>query len=113
LLQGLSPFQYLSYIGLFVVILNMFEVRKEKISLQFNRAQWITILGIGFSAWFFNLFMQFGYQGAPNPGYVSAINTSSIMTVTLLSSVFFKDHLSLQKIIGILGVIVGLVVILV
>jgi len=85
---GLQPFTYLFYITLIVSLLNIYESKAKKASLSFSLPQWLVILGIGVSAALFNLFMQEGYKFAPNPGYVVAINTSSIMSLTLIGLFF-------------------------
>lgn len=109
---GLKPYTYLFYITTIVSLLNYFESRVKGVSFSLSKHQWLILLGIGTSSALFNLFMQFGYKYAPNPGYVAAINTSSIMSLTILSSVLFKDSLSLQKLIGVAGVLAGLLVII-
>ncbi|MFC1711210.1 EamA family transporter [Patescibacteria group bacterium] len=109
---GLQPYMYLFYITFIVSLLNIYESRAKKISLSLSAKQWIILGGIGISAALFNLFMQQGYKYAPNPGYVVAINTSSIMSLTLLSAYIFKDNLSVKKIIGIVGITIGLFVII-
>lgn len=65
---------------------------------------------IGVFATSFNYFMQVGFDLAPNVGYVNAANAASISLLTLMSALLFKDDLSLRKIIGIIGVTVGLFV---
>lgn len=109
---GLQPYAYLFYITLIVSLLNFLESKGKRISFSLSKYQWLILLGIGVSAAFFNLFMQFGFAYAPNPGYVAAINTSSIMSLTILSAALFKDSLSAQKLIGIFGVFAGLLVII-
>ena len=93
-------------------LLNFLEAKAKKTKLALSKNQFLILLGIGVSAALFNLFMQEGYKYAPNPGYVAAINTSSIMSLTVLSALIFKDSLSLKKVAGILGVIVGLLIII-
>lgn len=109
---GWSPYLYLFYITLTVSLLSIFEAKKKKVSLKLNKKQLMLILIIGLASVFFNLFMQFAYGSAPNPGYVVAINTSSILALTLLSAYLYKDDLSRQKLIGVLGVTVGLLLLI-
>lgn len=109
---GLQPYTYLFHITLIVSLLNIYESKARKLSLSLSRKQWFILGGIGISAALFNLFMQQGYKYAPNPGYVAAINTSSIMSLTLLSAYIFKDSLSVKEIIGIIGVTAGLFIII-
>lgn len=107
---GLQPYTYLFYICSIVSILNILEAKFKKTSVSLNKLQWLVVVLIGISSIGFNLFMQFGYKFSPNPGYVAAINVSSIMSITLFSSFLFKDSLSIKKIVGVLGVITGLVI---
>jgi len=73
-----------------------------------SKEQLITLLFIGIFAAIFNYFMQVGFDLAPNVGFVNAANAASISLLTLASAYFFKDELTLRKIIGIFGVTVGL-----
>ena len=57
--------------------------------------------------------MMWGYQIAPNVGYVNAVNAASIAGVAVLASIFFKDELTRRKLLGILGVTVGLLLLLI
>ena len=52
--------------------------------------------------------MQVGFNLAPNVGFVNAANAASISLLTLMSTFFFKDELTIKKMIGILGVTAGL-----
>lgn len=110
---GLKPYTYLFYITAIVSVLNYLESRVKKTNFSLSKYQCFVMLGIGISATFFNLFMQLGYKYSPNPGYVASVNTSSVMSLTLLSAALFKDSLSMKKLIGILGVLVGLIIILI
>ncbi len=56
----------------------------------------------------FNRALQEWYATAPNPWYINAANASSIALLTLLSAWIFWDELSTRKVIGIVGVIVGI-----
>ena len=69
-------------------------------------------VSIGISNGFFNLATQFAFKTSPNIGYVNIINTASITAITLLSTIFFKDKLTLEKIIGVIGVTLGLILLL-
>jgi len=60
------------------------------------------LLVIGAMSVAFNLSMQTAFKTAPNIGYVSAINVSSIMSITLFSGLIFKDELSKRKVLGML-----------
>lgn len=108
--MGLQPYTYLFYITSFVSVVNLIEARRKKIVFNLKRNQWLLILIIGLASVGFNTFMQFGYKLAPNPGYVVAINTASIMSLTVFSALIFKDELNKQKVIGVIGVLGGLLI---
>ncbi|MBU0546545.1 hypothetical protein KKA13_04840, partial [Patescibacteria group bacterium] len=81
----------------------------KKINIfQINKPQIVTLLFIGLFGSSFNYFMQVAFNLAPNVGYVNATNAASISLLTLMSSFFFKDELTLKKMIGIFGVTAGL-----
>ncbi len=105
---GLEAYQYLFYIFMIVSGLNFLESQKKNVDVFSAEKDWLLLLGIGVSSALFNLFMQLGYKTASNPGYVAAINTSSIMSVSLFSTWLFDDKLSMRKMVGIVGVSVGL-----
>jgi drug/metabolite transporter (DMT)-like permease len=106
--QGVSVSARLFYVFLFVsfILLAEMKMRKEKIGFVFQNLP--ILFGIGVSGMLFNIFMQLGFQTAPNPGFVNAVNASSIVLVTLLSAYLFGDELNGKKLIGVIGVTVGL-----
>lgn len=73
-----------------------------------TRDQVLALLMIGIFGAGFNYFMQVGFNLAPNVGFVNAANAASISLLTLMSAYFFKDELTLKKMIGIVGVTTGL-----
>jgi drug/metabolite transporter (DMT)-like permease len=85
------------------------EILYKKIEWKkVSKDQLITLLLIGIFGASFNYFMQVAFNLAPNVGFVNATNAASISLLTLLSSFFFKDELTVKKMIGILGVTAGL-----
>lgn len=76
---------------------------------NFSFSSAILFFGVGIFAWSFNASMNAGYLVAPNPGYISAANASSIAILTVASSVVFKDDLNSRKLAGVVGVVFGLV----
>ena len=80
------------------------KVKWKKVS----KDQLITLLLIGIFGSSFNYFMQVGFNLAPNVGFVNAANAASISLLTLMSAFFFKDELTVKKMIGIFGVTAGL-----
>jgi len=73
-----------------------------------SKNQLIVLLIIGATQASFNFVTMWAYQVAPNVGYVNAVNAASIAGVAVLSSIFFKDELTQRKLLGIVGVTVGL-----
>jgi len=73
----------------------------------------LILMLIGIFSTGFNLFQFLAIQSAPNIGYVNAINASSISVVTILAIILFKDEFSKKKLIGVLGVTIGLLLLLV
>lgn len=85
------------------------EILYKKVAWKkVSKEQLITLLLIGVLGASFNYFMQVGFNLAPNVGFVNATNAGSISLLTLLSAYFFKDELTVKKMIGIVGVTAGL-----
>lgn len=106
---GVGVLPRLIYSMLVVSALITLEMRFKKVKYTgLTTSQLITLLIIGISASGFNYFMQLGYQVAPNPGYINAVNASSISMVTLFSVFLFKDEFSLRRFIGVVGATFGL-----
>jgi len=112
---GVNPWAIVFYIFSMVSILfgiDLYRDRK-KINLSIKKSVFWLLPLIGISNGFFNVTMQLAYKSAPNIGYVNIINASSITVITVLSMVFFKDKLNVEKIIGILGVTLGLILLII
>ena len=85
------------------------EIIYKKVELRkVSKDQLITLLMIGVLGASFNYFMQVGLNLAPNVGFVNAANAASISLLTLASAFFFKDELTIKKMIGVFGVTAGL-----
>lgn len=111
--QDIESTVILFYLDLFVSVLIIGEIIIRKMKIKFDKTKLFTFLAIGLASTFFNLFMVIGYKLAPNPGYINAVNAGSISVVTLFSSLLFKDELNLKKIIGVIGVVIGLILLFV
>lgn len=113
-LQNINPitlsFYFFIFNGLFGGI-ELFYYR-AKVDLKHSKRTWATLALIGISNGLFNVMMQLAYKSAPNIGYVNIINASSITAITVLSTYFFKDKLTIEKIIGVVGVALGLVLLI-
>jgi drug/metabolite transporter (DMT)-like permease len=109
--QGVSVLARLFYVMFFVTIFIAVEMFWRKTKIQsLGKVDWIIILLIGMASMIFNFSMQLGYQLAPNPGYINAVNAASISLVTLTSAWLFKDELNLRKVAGIGLVTLSLII---
>lgn len=92
-----------------VTIIILGEITYKKVEWKtLSKDQLITLLLIGFFGSIYAYFMQVGFDLAPNVGFVNAANAASISLLTLMSCFFFKDELTVKKMIGIFGVTAGL-----
>lgn len=107
--NGVEITVLLSIMCLIVTSLIYLEIRKKKISIDLSKEKWIYLILIGIFSALFNYYMNVGYKYSPNPGYVNAINASSITFVTLLSVFLFKDEFSFRKFVGVIGTTIGLI----
>jgi len=108
---GVPILTRLIYSMMVVTILILGEIKVKKVDIgNISRSQLLTLLMIGVFGSSYAYFMQVGFNLAPNVGFVNATNAASISLLTLVSAFIFKDELSLKKMIGIVGVTVGLVV---
>lgn len=108
---GVPILTRLIYSMMVVTALILGEIHVKKISFKkVSRPQLFTLLLIGIFGSSFNYFMQVAFNLAPNVGFVNATNAASISLLTLLSYFIYKDELSIKKMIGIVGVTIGLIV---
>jgi drug/metabolite transporter (DMT)-like permease len=99
---------FLTYIFAIATLCIVVEMWRRGIdfALISRRSSPFILIGIASSG--FNFFNFYAISLAPNVGYVNATNAASIGAVTVVSSWLFKDELTRRKLIGVLGVIVGL-----
>lgn len=89
------------------------EILYKKVAWRkISQDQLQILLVIGVLGASFNYFMQVAFNLAPNVGFVNAANAASISLLTLMSSLIFKDELTVKKMIGIIGVTAGLLLLL-
>lgn len=111
--QGVTIYQRLIFLSVFVTLFILIEIRTRKISFYLpQRSHFFLLLFIGIFSALFNYFITLAIDLAPNIGYVNAINASSISAVTVASALIFKDDISVSKMIGILGVTGGLLLLI-
>jgi drug/metabolite transporter (DMT)-like permease len=110
--QNVTPYLLSFYNFLFAGMAFSIDYRDALRPSSLRKLSIVTIIllfVIGTSNALFNIAMFSAIKTAPNIGYVNIINSSSITAITLLSALFFKDKLTLQKILGVIGVTCGLV----
>ncbi len=90
------------------LILGEMSLAKEKTKVPSRLGLAILFL-VGVTGAAFNYFQQVGLQLAPNIGYINAINAASIAGVTLFSTFLFGDELTKKKLVGVLGITLGLI----
>ena len=96
-----------------VTISFLIQIFVKKIKLSFDKKSIGVFIGAGIPASVFNFCLIQGYLVAPNPGYISAVNVASISLLTVLYRVFFKDTLTLKKMLGVIGILIGLIILFV
>lgn len=106
--QGVPTIVFLSYVFAIVVVCIVVEMKHKKIDFGLIKRHIKPFTAIGVAASGFNFFNFYAIGIAPNVGYVNATNAASIGAVTVLSVILFKDELTRQKLIGVAGVILGL-----
>lgn len=90
-----------------IFILSEIKIKKLKI-WNISKPQFFILSLIGLFGASFNYFMQVAFTLTPNVGYVNATNAASISLLTLVSAWVFKDELTTKKMIGVVGVTLGL-----
>lgn len=111
---GVPVLTRLIYTAIVASMLILGEIKLKKIDIfKVSKEQLTTLLAVGGFGAAFMYFMQVAFNLAPNVGYVNAVNASSISLLTVLSVIIFKDELSARKMIGVVGVTVGLVLLLI
>ncbi len=110
--QGVTPLLLTFYnftFNIFAFSIDFREVLKINILKEIKKSNLLIMLIVAAATAAFNIAMFTAIKTAPNIGYVNIINSSSITAITLLSALFFKDKLTLQKVIGVIGVTCGLI----
>lgn len=105
---GVATMVFLSYMFAVVNVCIVTEMRVRKLTLEVVRTNVTPFLLIGTAAAGFNFFNFYAIKIAPNLGYVNAANAASIGAVTVIATALFKDELTRQKMTGVFGVLIGL-----
>lgn len=106
--QGVPTLVFLTYLFAIAVACIVIEmvVRGVKFGVVKRQAGAFGLIGLASAG--FNFFNFYAIGVAPNVGYVNATNAASIGAVTVISVMLFKDELTRQKLVGVVGVLVGL-----
>lgn len=108
--EDLNIYLYMLILYAFVLSFTLIQLFIQEKRNSFNN--WKVILVIVFAGLFsflFNLTKNLAFDIAPNIGYVNAANAGSIAALTVVSAIVFKDKLTTQKLIGVLGIFTGLI----
>lgn len=108
---GINIYVILFYIFSLGAIFCVSEILLKKQRLSIKTNQWVILVLISLFSALANIFILIGYEVSPNIGYVGAVGAGSISLVTLFSAYFFKDELTPKKLLGTLGVMIGIIVI--
>lgn len=111
--EGVPTLVFLTYLFAIVVPCILLEMKYKSVKLGVVKKHILPFVLIGVAASGFNFFNFYAISIAPNVGYVNATNAASIGAVTILSVLLFKDELTKQKLIGVTGVLVGLLMLFV
>lgn len=111
--QGVNIFVFLTYSFFFASICIIIESLRKKMKLSAHlKYPWIFLM-IAVAQSSFNFFNFNAIRTASNIGYVNAINVASIAVVAILAIAFFKDEFSKRKMIGVVGVTLGLLLLVI
>lgn len=81
----------------------------SKTKIEIKKINLLLLFTLGVSTFIFNIFAQLAFEFAPNPGFVNAFLAASIVPTTLFAAYFFKDELNRRKMMGVLGILIGLI----
>ncbi|MBN1332104.1 DMT family transporter [Candidatus Dojkabacteria bacterium] len=111
--EGLDVYVYMLFLYTFVSAFGLLQQIGDRANLKLNGKVMLVVLLIGIFSLLFNLSKNQAFVSAPNIGYVNAANAASIAALTVVSAILFKDKLTTRKMIGVLGIFIGLVMIFV
>lgn len=106
-IEAISWTFYLSFFT-FLFILIDFIFKYQTYNFKLSNKSLISLICIGIWASLFFIFVQYARVDSPNVGYPNAINVASNAFLTPLLALFFKDKLDRRKVIGVIGVTIGL-----
>lgn len=109
---GVPTAVFLAYMFAIVNVCILVEMRARGLAFGVIRRNPLPFTAIGIAAAGFNFFNFYAIKVAPNVGYVNATNAASIGAVTVLATILFKDELTSQKLVGVVGILIGLLLLL-
>jgi drug/metabolite transporter (DMT)-like permease len=107
--EGIATVVFLSYVFFVATACILIEMGCRGVKFGVVKQHRKPFILIGIASTGFNFFNFYAVSIAPNVGYVNATNAASISAVTILSVILFGDELTKRKLVGTLGVLVGLV----
>lgn len=111
--QEIQVYVYMFFLYIFVLTIGVIKLllnnKTEKTVINIKVVTVVALIGI--LAFMFNVTKNLAVNIAPNIGYVNAANAGSIAALTVVSAIVFKDKLTLRKMIGVVGIFIGLVLI--
>lgn len=106
--EGMSTVVFLTYVFAVTLTCIIVEMVYKRVHIGLIKKHPRPFLLIGLVNAGFQFFNFYAVSVAPNVGYVNAANTASIGAVTGMSILLFKDELTRQKLLGIVGILGGL-----
>jgi drug/metabolite transporter (DMT)-like permease len=93
--------------GILASVLYLPAAKKAFKKIEWNSKISFLLIGIALCSIGFNSLMQYAFAHSPNVGLVNAANAGSTALLAVTSALFFHDHLSKRKLLGIVGVLCG------
>lgn len=105
---GMPTVVFLAYVFAITTVCIIIEMAYKRVNPGIITMHIWPFLLIGTVNVGFQFFNFYAVSIAPNVGFVNATNTASIGAVTGLSILLFKDEMTTQKLVGIVGITAGL-----
>ena len=104
---NVNPLVTLVYIFFFGLILNFIHLSVEKLSLSLNKQLLFLLIVTSICSYVGNLAIIKAMALAPNPGYASAVSSSQVILLTVVSVYLFGSDLDTMKAIGVVLCVIG------
>lgn len=111
---GEDPLVFLFWVILTSAVISVFQYLKENKGkwpkVDEKTLLWLFAMSLAVSVFYWGLNMS--AATSPNVGYTGAINASSNAALTVASAIIYKEELKLRKLIGVVGVVIGLIILI-